>query len=186
MPGLVAAAQNPRAGVSIPEDNRTIVSTSVDILDSKGNNIGYITNFSPSWTRNITKVRHLNSLDAGRIIEMVPGPSDVTITVGGFALYNNDNDGSLVQRLGGGSTKKAMKMLEEQSIPFVISERATHPKTGKSVGTTYHICWLSATSSPKNIGTVTIAETATIQVGWSGEYVGEVELPSDVQVGVAV
>ncbi len=185
MPGLVAAAQNPRAGVSIPESHRTVISTSVDILDMQGNNIGYITNFSPTHDRAMTKIRHLNSLDAGRVVEMSPGPSNVTITVGGFALYNKQNDGSLIQRLGGGSTKKAMRMLEEQTVPFLIVEVETHPKTGDKTAIGYHMCWLSAHGSPKNIGTVTIAETATIQVGWADDYVGDTEVVLEAQSGIA-
>lgn len=183
MPGLVAAAQNPRAGVSIPESHRTILSTSVDLLDMQGNNIGYITNFTPSHSRNMTRIRHLNSLDAGRILEMAPSPSDINISVGGFALYNKQDDGSLIQRLGAGATKKAMRMLEEQSVPFLIAEVETHPITGDKTSIGYHLCWLTSYSSPKNIGTATIAETANIAVGWADDYVGEVEDPGDLQTG---
>lgn len=184
-PGLVAAAQNPRGGVSIPESNRTILSTSVDLLDMQGNNIGYITNFTPSHTRNMTRIRHLNSLDAGRILEMAPSPTDINISVGGFALYNRQDDGSIIQRLGAGATKKAMRMLDEQSVPFLIVEVETHPKTGDKVTIGYHLCWLTAYSSPKNIGTVTIAETASLAVAWADDYEGETESVTPVQAGLS-
>ena len=185
MPGLVYTAQNPRSGVSIPESNRTIVSTSVDILDAQGNNIGYITNFSPTHNRTVTRIRHLNSLDAGRILEMAPSPSDINMTVGGFALYNKQHDGSIIQRLGGGATAKAMRMLEEQSIPFLIAERETHPVTNDVTTIGYHMCWLTNYSSPKNIGTAVIAETASIAIGWADEGDFEPEPVPDDQSGAS-
>jgi len=167
--GLVAAAQNPDAGVKIPESHRTVLSTSIDIIDHDGNNIGYITQITSNQNRPVTAIRHLNSLDAGRIIEGAPAPSTTTIAVNGFAIYNNQFDGSLIQRIGGSTTAKAMKSLEEQSIPFNIVETTTHPATGVIVEqTVYHDCWLTAHSKPINIGTVTIAESASIFVTWSG------------------
>ena len=170
--GLVAGAQNADAGVSIPESNRTVVSTSIDIFDHDGNNIGYIQSIAPSQTRNVTAVRHINAIDAGRIVEAVPSPANYTMNVNGFALYDNQNDGSLIQRIGGSITAQAMKSLEEQSIPFNIVITETHPATGVDAKTVYHDCWLTNYSHPVNIGTALIAETASIFVTWPGDGAG--------------
>ncbi len=166
--GLVAGAQNAAAGVSIPESHRTVISTSIDIFDHDGNNIGYIQSITPSQTRNVTPVRHINSIDAGRIVEAAPGPANYTMNVNGFALYDAQNDGSLIQRIGGSVTAQAMKSLEEQSIPFNIVITETHPATGNETKSVYHDCWLTNYSHPVNIGSALIAETATIFVTWIG------------------
>ena len=166
MPGLVANAQNPDAGVGVPEDHRTVLSTSVDVVDNQGNNIGYITQFGSTGNRAVTRIRHLNSEDAGRTIELPPSPEERTINATGFALYNKQNDGSLVQRIGGSSTAKKMASLEEQKIPFHIIEKTVHPATDAEDILIYHDCMLTNHSRTVNIGTATIAETATITVSW--------------------
>jgi hypothetical protein len=166
MPGIVAAAQNPDAGVGVPDTHRTQLSTSVDIIDMDGNNIGYISQFGTTGTRNVTRIRHLNSDDAGRVIEQAPNPEDRTVNVTGFALYNKQSDGSVIQRLGGRSTRKKMAMLEEQKIPFNIVEVVRQPATGEEETTVYHNCWLTNFSKTINIGTATIAQTATLSVEW--------------------
>ena len=167
--GLVAAAQNADAGVKVPESHRTALSTSIDIIDHDGNNIGYIQQFTANQNRNVTPIRHLNSLDAGRIVEGAPAPANTTMAINGFALYAMQNDGSLVQRIGGSTTAKAMKSLEEQSLPFNLIETITHPATGAVVSqTVYHDCWLTSHSHPVNIGNAIIAESANIFVTWIG------------------
>ena len=167
MPGIVANAQNPEAGVRIPESHRTELSTSIDIIDHDGNNIGYIQSFSESQNRGVTPVRHLNSEDAGRILEMAPAPANITLAVNGFALYNKQNDGSLIQRLGGSTTAKSMKSLEEQGIPFNIIKRVVNPATQDEVELkVYRDCWLTSFSSPTNIGTALISESANVMCSW--------------------
>lgn len=159
--GLVKA-NTPDAGVANFNGEVALI-TQYDVIDENGMAIGYIQQFSPSDSRPATKIRHISSADAGRVIEHAPGFSDLKISVQGFALYNRIQDGSIVQRLGGKSTAKAMKMLEEQKIPFKIVERQIDPKTGQTIDATQWIdCWLTQHSAPRNITSVTIAETAEI------------------------
>lgn len=168
MPGLVAAAQNPNAGVAnnTPDVDKVLLSTSVDILDDQGNNIGYVSQFSDSGNRRLDRIRHLNALDAGRTLEMAPGPEDRTLSLNGFAIYNRQTNGSLIQRIGGESTRKAMKTLEEQKLPFTIVEREVDPATGEEEYTIYHECWIQQMSKPVNIGQATVSQSCTVQVGW--------------------
>lgn len=169
MPGLVANAQNPNAGVNIPASHRTALSTAYDIIDHDGNNIGFITSITATHSRPVTPIRHLNAADGGRVLEQAPSPSaPVSLSINGFGLFNRQNDGSLIQRLGGSVTAKSMKTLEEQSIPFNIIKRVTNPATGAEVElTVYHDCWLTNHSDPVNIGSATVAQTASISVTWT-------------------
>lgn len=168
MSGIVAQAQNPNAGVNIPESHRTKLSTSIDIIDHDGNNIGYIQSITPTCNRTVTPVRHLNSEDAGRILEGAPSPATTTLSVNGFALYNKQNDGSIIQRMGGSVTAKSMKTLEEQSIPFNLIVRTVNPATKEEELTIYHDCWMTTHSAPVNISTALVSESANLFVGWVG------------------
>lgn len=169
MAGLVANAQNPNAGVSVPEGHQTALATSWDIIDHDGKNVGYITSFGSTDNRPVTAVRHINSADAGRIVEAAPSPATKTLSATGFALYNT-KDSRLIQRIGGSVTQKAMRTLEEQSIPFNIIEQVVHPATKQVVDqTVYHDCLLTSHSRPINIGTALVSETASIFVSWTGD-----------------
>ena len=167
MPGLVAQAQNPDAGVSVPESHRSQLSTSVTIVDHDGNEIGFIQSITSTDNRPVTAVRHLNAADAGRIVEGAPSPATKTLAVTGFALYKKQNDGSIIQRIGGSVTRKTMKTLEEQSIPFNLIESVTHPATGEEETIIYHDCWLTNHSRPVNIGTALVSENCSIFVTWT-------------------
>lgn len=162
--GLVKQ-NSPDAGVANFNGEVALI-TAYDILDQDGLAIGFIQSLTISDSRPATKIRHISSADAGRVLEHAPGFSDIKISgVKGFALYNRNQDGSLVQRIGGGSTRRAMKMLEEQKIPFKLVERQVDPETHKTIDATELFdCWLTNHSSPRDIGTVTISETAEISV----------------------
>jgi hypothetical protein len=152
----------PNAGVSNYNGEVALI-TKYDILDENGLAIGYLQSFSPSDNRPATKIRHISSADSGRVLEHAPGFSDTKISVTGFALYNRQEDGSIVQRLGGGVTRRAMKMLEEQKVPFKILERQVDPETNTTLDATEHLdCWLTSHSAPRNMTNVTISETAEI------------------------
>jgi len=166
MAGLVENAQNPDAGVGLPEAHRTVISTSIDVVDDSGNQIGYVQSINQSENRPTQPVRHLNSEDAGRIVEQAPQPGNLTLSVNGFAIYNKQNDGSVVQRIGGETTAKKMRTLEEQKIPFSLIVKETHPATQEVTQTVYHECWLTSRSKPVNIGTATIVESCNITPGW--------------------
>lgn len=142
-----------------------LLSTSIDIIDENGFGIGYITQINDNDARPATKARALGAADAGRAIEHIPGVSDLTMTVTGFALYNRQEDGSVVQRMAGGNAKKAFKMLQEQKIGFKILEVERDPTTGKVTDATEYLdCWFTSKGKPINIGQASIMETANISV----------------------
>jgi hypothetical protein len=155
-------------GVGIPESNQAAISTSIDILDEHGNNIGYLTSLNRRDSRPVDSVRHLNAADAGRKLEGAPHVEEVTVDVTGFALYPKDKTSrnSLLNRLPQAvDGASAFKSLNSQKIPFILMEKTIHPANPNKVQvTTYVGCWLTAYSKPTNIGTATIAETASIWV----------------------
>ncbi len=163
--GLVAALA-PDAGVGQPESADVQLATSIDILDENGNGIGLIEQINDNDNRPTRLVRHIGSVDAGQVIEQAPGFDTVTINVSGFKLYNKQEDGSVVQRIGGGSTRKAMKMLAEQKAGFMLLVTEKHPATGIIVDATLYMdCWITSKSKSITVrGDNTIMENAALSV----------------------
>lgn len=163
---------NPKTGLvhdltpAAQTQNRTgsvLLSTSIDIIDEQGYAIGYIQQLSDNDQRPATKIRQIGAQDAGRVIEHAPGVSDITLQVQGFALYNRQEDGSIVQRLGGGNMHTAMKMLQEQKIGFKLLVVDRDPSTGRAVDATEYLdCWFTSKARPINIGQATMVENGNI------------------------
>lgn len=153
-------------GVSIPEKNMVVISTSVDVLDDLGNNIGFLQQISRTDRRDTTMVRHLDSTDAGRMLEQAPGVETNELNVTGLALYSISSDKrSLLNRMAGSGSAK-FKSLNSQQLPFEVTERWTHPATGRVGETLYGDCVILNYSRPVNIGTATITETCNIRATW--------------------
>lgn len=159
--------------VRIPASNVSVIVTSIDVLDEHGNKIGGITSLERRDERTVDRVRTLDSLNAGRVEEMVPHVETVTLDVRGFYVYpkNKTNRQSLLNRLpqdvGG---HELFKSLQSQSAPFTVVERVTHPAdSARTSDTVYLGCWLSSYARPLAIGEGAgaggwVIETATIQV----------------------
>lgn len=136
---------------------------SYNIIDKDGFLIGYITAINPQKNRTTERIRHIGFADRGRVLEQAPKVEDITINVTGFGLYNDQEDGSIIQRLGGTNTAKAMASLEEQQEGFDIVLEVKNPKTNLTVDyKVWQDCWLQNHNEPINITTATIAESATI------------------------
>ena len=157
-----------------------LLVTSIDILNDRGEAIGYIQQFSSQHSRPTTRIRHIGSADAGLTLEQAPSPEDITLNLTGFALYNNDinggtgqNQGSIVQRLAVSENMIAtFKSLSQQHYGFVIREVERNPATLQVVSAIeYQDCWLVNYSKPINMGTSTISETATANCSRVATYV---------------
>jgi hypothetical protein len=168
--------------VDMPDTNRVIISSSIDIFTEQGVNIGYISALSRSDNRPTTLVRHLDSVDAGRVVEQAPGPDTTTLNATGYALYNQGaNRQSLIHRMV--PQVQNWHSLNGQHVPFDIEERATHPAftrgadptqgvtatEGGYLSTTYLGSWLTSFNHPVSIGSALIAETCNISVSWVDE-----------------
>lgn len=155
------------SGVMIPKTNKIIVTTSITIYGHDGKIMGYITDFTPDSARRVERIRHASFADAGRVIEQVPAPEDLTLRVTGFALYES----SLVGRISRGVPEQepdtVFFSLNDQSYPFTIELEHKHPA---DAGNTYQIlfgeCLLTAHSHPWAIRNLYIAQTATVQPAW--------------------
>jgi hypothetical protein len=136
------------------------------VLDDNGFNIGFLQQLSRTDARPTTPIRHLDSSDAGRMIEQSPFVESNTLNVTGLALYNTGIDRrSLLNRIAGVGAAK-FRSLNSQHEPFEITERWTHPGTQAVGSTLYGDCYLTNYTRPVNIGTVNITETANITATW--------------------
>lgn len=153
-------------GVSLADSNRVIVSTSIDVLDDDGFNIGFIQTLSRTDTRQIQRVRHLDSVDAGRVLELSPGPEDNSLNATGFALYSKGTDpGAILNRIPGIGAR-GFKSLNSNAIPFEIIEVWSQPATGETAETTYGDNLINNYSRPINIGTIQVSETCAMITSW--------------------
>jgi hypothetical protein len=154
--------------VKIPTDNRGIISTSVDLYDEEGNAMGFVQQFTRNDSRTVNRIRHLDSSDAGRIVELMPSPEEVNATLNGMAVYgaSPQNRSAMLNRIAA-SRGGPFKSLNSNYIPFALLEEWVHPTNINERNHTYYLaCLLSAYSHPVNIGAVQIAETATIAISY--------------------
>lgn len=129
--GMRAGANSYGSGVWIPEENNVIVASSIDILNSAGNPIGYVVSVSPRQTQARTVIRHLNAIDAGRPIEIIPGVPEYSLDAAGFHLYCDREGGpqdTLVNRfLYGSGARETIHSLADIDEYFDIAIRFSHP-----------------------------------------------------------
>lgn len=152
-------------GVSFPRTNRVINAAVIDILDDEGFRIGYITQAQETLQRPVTRIRHLNSLDAGRTIEQAPGVEELSLTLSGYSLYDKSitERGSLIHRLGG--PMEAAKSLMGQAVPFNLVMVEVHPGSAETVTTRWINCWVTNYQRTRSIQNVVQVDSVTCQVG---------------------
>ena len=161
-------------GVAIPNGNRVVISTTIDVLDDTANPIGFVQSLNRTDTRRVDRIRHLGAVEAGRTIEQAPGPEDLTLRVTGFALYSEgvaNKRGMLFERLvplvgeelGSLTPNILLKSLHSQVIPFEVTERWTQPASRNVSSVLYGDCLLTNFTHPVNITTITITEEAQLQ-----------------------
>jgi len=152
-------------GVSFSAQHRVINAARIDILDDDGYIIGFVQGVNETLSRQVQRVRHLNSLDALRVIEMVPGAEDVSITLSGYSLYDKTltDRGSLIHRLG--SPMAAAKSLMGQAVGFNLIMLEKHPATGEYVRSKWVNCWITNSTRSRSVNNVVNVDSATVQVG---------------------
>jgi len=175
--------KNTRAGNhSLSSSDKVYPTTVITIIGDDGSEIGWIQEINESQDRPVEPVRHLNSEDAGRILQGVPKPANFTLAVTGFAIYKQDiqTNGSVISRLIKTSTDnptKLMKSLEEQKYPFSMRKEVHMPTvegvTAEAPGITettyYHGCWLTRFNAPASINNAFVTESADIFVSFVDE-----------------
>ncbi len=148
-------------GVKIPESNKVVVATSISVLNSDGEEIGFIQELSPSSTRRVERIRDLSATRAGRVIEQIPSPEDISLTGRGLCLYEK----SALKLITGYSPEghDVWFAITHQYIPFDIKVTTIHPATKKGWYIVFENCWLASYSTTYRVGELFIAETFTIQ-----------------------
>jgi len=137
--------------------------------------VGTFQNFNPTSTRQVVRVRGIAN-NGGYPLELVPGPSDTTINVTYLALYLLPLNEALGYNIGSAvdlnRQRVAFDIQELCVFPFDYTQEAVGLEGGDPFGPPqktievnhYRECYLSNVGRTVNQGTVTIAETATIQV----------------------
>jgi hypothetical protein len=162
-------------GNRVPAKNRIVATTSIWVFDGDRNEIGYITDINYDTTRRWERIRHLNAIDAGAILEQVPGPEDYTLTVNGFALYHTGEqpEGSLIHQIArevGYDGEAIFQALNEQAELFDIVVQDKHPNpqapNAKTYARYFLNCAMTRFSEPISTRNVHIVSTATLQPSW--------------------
>ena len=165
--------------LATPDTNIIVVPFSISIIaDGAAVEIGFIDRIDYATRRTVDRKRHLCQSDAGRVVEQVPLPEDMTLTATGLGLYNSSIIGRLTGQAPGRKIESAYALfhtLHSQAYPFEIEVQAVHPGDDNQKFTIiYGECWLTDFGMPINIGDSSIAETATIQPSWGETLVDSV------------
>ncbi|MBU2483213.1 MAG: hypothetical protein KJ760_19185 [Proteobacteria bacterium] len=151
-------------GVCVPAEHNTVITTSVSILAGKdAKQIGFAQEINEDLRRPVTPIRHLSSVDAGKILELAPGVEDITLSVAGFAIY--DIALGILNQLGYDSMKGSLdpiSCLNQQCIPFNVVKLIVHPGSGKSTTTLFLGCMITSFSEPIALSGVTISNRVDI------------------------
>lgn len=149
-------------GVKIPTTNRVVIPTSI-LISIAGAPVGFIQDLTYDTSRRVERIRELNAPRAGRIVEQIPSPEDITANGTGFCLYESN----VISRIAKGATMSSITdvffTITSQYIPFDVFLTETHPLTGSGFRVTLENCWLVRYSHPIRVGDLMISETFEIQ-----------------------
>ena len=155
---------------------RAATSLGIDIIDSNSRVIGAIQSFSPSYNRNVTALRELNTASeggqlidvAGEIVELIPGVENITLSVNGFLLNGTpDVDKTLFNRVNEDfkTGDGILTTLVDQQTAFSIKVRYQIPGYAQPKSFIYEDCFFETYNQTINInGDIIIGESATIRV----------------------
>jgi hypothetical protein len=154
MAGIITNS-NKLGGVPQTASKYVAMSTCFDIfyagsgeMDNSLIHIGFINQLTPSHTRTVTQIRHLNSVDAGIAVDTTVTPDVPTLAFNGFYIFGNAAKGRVLEVLNPGTKGSSgdtllgtsagrlagmnlLMTLDQQNIPFDIAVRHIVP-TGSS------------------------------------------------------
>jgi len=202
MAGIISNA-NKLGGVPQTASKYVAMSTCFDVFyagsgesDTTLIHIAFINQLTPSHTRTVTQIRHLNSVDAGIAVDTTVTPDAPTLAFNGFYVFGNTTQnmgqiepgtkGSASDILLGSSAGRLAGMnllltLDQQNIPFDIVVRHIIPNVGFVTNTeaesvtnsakqriiaVYKNCTIATMSTPINVGTAAVADNGSISVGY--------------------
>ena len=115
--------------------------------------IGNIQEFNITGTRALDRVREIQN-ELSDTVEIVPGRTDYTITIGRLETYAQ----GLIQALG----YDASADLSQLTTPVLIQEEIKDPVTGGGRKIQYIDCWTNMWTKPLTEGTITVRENITM------------------------
>ncbi len=121
-----------------------------------GHPIGTIQEFSPSARKTLERVREISAERGTRVIEIVPGVVDFSITVSRLVLYKSKLFDALGFEVGS---------LEDLNTPFEIEETCQFPD-GRKETFLYHECQFESIDYTISLRETIVTERATIQCGY--------------------
>lgn len=150
-------AMNPK---SSNENSLLQTSTNIDIL-SNGVTVGMIQSFTITENRDINKLQEIGTEG---VVQAVPGNTKGgSLNVNRMALYGSNlwDAVGLVGVKNTDNTIQIFQTLKNQRVPFEIQIKTPRSNTDFYYET-YIDCWLSSYSKTFAVGTITVAEQATI------------------------
>ena len=112
-------------GVKTPETNRIVIPPSITIFDENGDEIGFLVDLTEDCTRRLERIRAFSFAQAGRVLQIVPSPEDLSLSGTGIALYESN----VLSRIAGPviDPKEVFRALSHQWQPFAIEIEERHP-----------------------------------------------------------
>jgi hypothetical protein len=146
----------------------TIKITSIDGATGTPTDIGVIQSFKPTDSRKMERARGVGFGD--RVAEIVPGLTDVTITVSRMALYTKNilETFGYTTKWNTGTTQGTVRTLAHMKNPFDVHETIFFHNNGTPTTVTmYHDCWMSNWARSIDIsGNLIYMEDVNIDVTW--------------------
>jgi hypothetical protein len=202
MAGIITSG-NKLGGVPQTASKYVAMSTCFDVFYAGSGealtdmiHIAFINQLTPTHTRTVTQIRHLNSIDAGIAVDTVVTPDAPTLAFNGFYVFGNTSLGTGTKTTGDNSGIGAsagrlaginlLLTLDQQNIPFDIVVRHIIPSgtpaavadiapansSTQKIIAVYKNCTIATMSVPINIGTAVIADSGSISVGYIASNVG--------------
>lgn len=122
-------------------------------VKANGKQIGTLQRFNPTSTRQVQRLRGIQN-NAGKVIEIVPGTTDDSITMDKVKLHRESMLGAF------GYTVKSIQDINDT----IDIEEIEHHPDGTTTTMTYAGCWISQYSKNTTEGTVLVVESMTVQV----------------------
>jgi len=121
-----------------------------------GQSVGTLQEFSPSSRKTVERVREISVQQGTRVIEIVPGVVDFSVTVSKIMLYKK----RLFEALG-----FEVGSLEDLNVPFTIEEECSFPD-GRKETIIYNGCQFESVDYTISLRETLVTERATIQVAY--------------------
>lgn len=117
--------------------------------------IGNLQSFSPTSTKSIDRVRQINFATGPKVIDMVPGPTDINATMERIRMFETNIMGAI---------GVDVVTIEELNTPFDIVETLYRPGTGDPARTIYSQALFTEYGQTIQVGTTFVMERANVAI----------------------